>query len=87
MSDSPERRISCRLFKPALCPNAATATASVGPSAAPSAKAAASGMDGWMALRRNPTTRMVTITSPMASDSTMMRLDHNATLSTERASW
>ena len=59
-----------RLMSP---PSAATATASVGPSAAPSAKAAASGMEGCSRFRVNPTLKVRRSTRPMASESMPFR--------------
>ena len=58
-----------------------TATASVGPRAAPKAKAAARGMEGTIAFTAKPITSAVATTSPMASDSTGLRSRHKATLS------
>ena len=86
MSDSPESRIDWRRLRLTRFESEATATASVGPSAAPRAKAAASGMVGSRACNVKPMQRMVTTTRPTASESTFARFDHNATLSVLRAS-
>ena len=74
MSDSPSRML-------VSLESDATATASVGPSAAPSAKAANKLMDGTSQWTANPTTSAVASTSPMASDSTGLRLRHSDALS------
>ena len=59
----------------------ATDTASVGPSAAPKANAAAKGMDGTSQLTANPMIRAEAMTSPTASDSTGRLFSHSAFLS------
>ena len=58
-----------------------TATASVGPKAAPRAKAAASGMEGTNAFSRKPMTSVVATTRPMAKESTGLRSRQSACLS------
>ena len=80
ISASPDSSDFWRPVSRMSLPNAVTATASVGPSAAPSAKAAASGMDGSIQLSTKPTTNTVTITSPMASDTMEPLLSHNPRL-------
>ena len=59
---------------------AATAAASVGPSAAPKASAAARGMAGMAAWSARPTSNVVTITSPTASEVTGAQLRNSASL-------
>ena len=86
MSDSPESRTSCLGVRDARLESDETATASVGPSAAPRAKAATSGMDGSIACAKKPTMSATATTSPMARDATGRRFDQSATLSTPRAS-
>ena len=86
MSDSPSRMLFWRSGMSVSLESEATATASVGPSAAPSAKADANVMDGITACTANPSTSAVTTTSPMASESTGLRLRHKAALSTLFAS-
>ena len=58
-----------------------TATASVGPRAAPSAKAANSGMEGMMRLSVKPMMRVVATTRPMARESTGLMWVQSAALS------
>ena len=82
ISDSPDKSTSWRLVSDALWESEATATASVGPSAAPSANAAASGTLGWTILSANPATRIVATTNPTASERTTVRFDQSAALST-----
>ena len=86
IKDSPDNRTSWRLFNEARCESDATATASVGPSAAPRANAAASGMLGCTKLSTKPTTSIATTTRPTASDTITVRFDQRDTLSTWRAS-
>jgi len=81
MSDSPSRMLLEREEMLVSLESDATATASVGPSAAPSAKAANKLMDGTSQWTANPTTSAVASTSPMASDSTGLRLRHSDALS------
>ena len=59
----------CRCVSAASLPSDDTATASVGPSAAPSANAAASGIAGHMVCSAKPTATMVAIARPIANDS------------------
>lgn len=86
MSDSPESRIFWRLVSETVEPSAPTAAASVGPSAAAQANAAASGIEGTIQCRANPTTSTVMITSPMASERIEGRLFHSSRLLDSRAS-
>ena len=86
MSDSPSRMLLSRGAMSVSFDSDATATASVGPSAAPSAKAANRPMEGSSHSTANPMMRAVTTTRPMASDSTGRRFFHSAPLSTFLAS-
>ena len=67
-SDSPFSTLVCRCVSAASLPSDDTATASVGPSAAPSAKAAASGIAGHTACNAKPTATIVAIAKPIAND-------------------
>ena len=86
MSDSPSRMLLARGEMSVSLESEATATASVGPRAAPRAKAAAKLMEGTTQLTAKPTTRAVTTTSPMASETTGLLLRQSAALSTLFAS-
>ena len=81
MSDSPSRMLLSRgaMFVPLGID--ATATASVGPRAAPSAKAAARGIDGSSQCTEKPTMSAVTSTRPMASERTGPLFSQSAFLS------
>ena len=68
MSASPESSVFCRLVRLMSLPRAVTATASVGPSAAPMANAAAKGMEGSIQCRTKPTTSTVARTRPTAKE-------------------
>ena len=81
MSDSPSRMLLERAEMLVSFDSDATATASVGPSAAPKANAANSEMDGTSQLTAKPTMSAVATTRPMASDTTGRRLRHSDPLS------
>ena len=85
-NDSPLSTLSWRWVSAASLPSELTATASVGPSAAPSANAAASGIAGQNVCTVNPTATMVAIAKPMASDSEIFNDLNNADLSISCAS-
>ena len=68
-SDSPLSTPIWRCVSVASWLSELTATASVGPSAAPSASAAANGNMGQSVCSENPTTTIVKMARPMASDS------------------
>ena len=72
ISASPDSSTDCRFVRLMVCPRAATAAASVGPSAAAHAKAAARGTDGMIQWSMNPATSTLARTSAMAMD----RMDH-----------
>lgn len=84
--DSPLSTLSWRWVSDASLPSELTATASVGPSAAPSASAAASGTTGHIACRMKPTAIMVAMASPMARDSDRFRVFSSPDLSISCAS-
>lgn len=86
ISASPERSDFWRLESETSLPSAATATASVGPRAAPKAKAAASGMEGTIQFRIKPTTSTVRNTRPMARDTTAPLFSQSPCLSAWRDS-
>ena len=67
-------------------PSELTATASVGPSAAPSANAAANGIAGQNECTVNPTASIVAIARPMANDSEIFSDLNSADLSISCAS-
>ena len=66
--DSPFNTLRWRVVSEASLPNELTATASVGPKAAPKASPAAKGIAGQIECRANPTAAMVAMASPMARD-------------------
>ncbi len=80
-SDSPFSTEVWRMLSEASRPSELTATASVGPRAAPSAKAADSGTIGHAEPRTNPTATIVAVASPMASDRDSLMLRSSADLS------
>ena len=82
MRASPESRAFCRGESLMSLPSATTAAASVGPSAAPRAKAAASVMLGCTRLRAKPAASVATSTRPTASETIGALLRHSASLST-----
>ena len=67
-NDSPLSTPRWRAVSDASRPSELTATASVGPSAAPSASVAANGITGHIALSVKPTAAIVAMARPMASD-------------------
>ena len=85
-SSSPLSRLFCRSGMSICFDSEDTATASVGPSAAPRAKAAASGMEGMTACTENPMMSVVATTSPMASDRMGLRSRQSLALSAFLAS-
>ena len=87
ISDSPFNSALQRGLMSASFEAADTAMGSVGPSAAPSASAAASEMDGTMACTKKPTPTMMASTRPMASDKMEWRLRHSSVLLASFASW
>ncbi len=87
MSDSPLSSALQRGEMSASFAAAETAMGSVGPSAAPSAKAAASEMEGMMALTKKPTPTMMAITSPIASATMERRFFQSSAFDASLASW
>ena len=86
MSDSPSRMLFARGERSVSFDSEATATASVGPSAAPKAMAVARPMAGITQLTAKPMMSAVTMASTTASESTGLRFLHSAALSTFFAS-
>ena len=80
MMDSLSRMLRDRAGIVTCLASEATDTASVGPSAAPRANAAASGMEGTSHLTANPTMSAEAMTSPTASDSTGRLFSQSACL-------
>ena len=83
---SPWRIAPSRLPSLASFFKAWTATASVGPSAAPNANAAARGIEGTSQWRTNPTHKVITITRPIANETIVVLFSHRLRLSASSAS-
>ena len=85
-SDSPLSTLRWRVVSEASLPKDVTATASVGPSAAPKARPAANGMAGQMECNAKPTAAMVAMASPIASDKLSFTVLNSSDLSMSWAS-